>query len=58
MGKYFAGEMKYKNKQIIICKYSLHTDLSCDMYIIFYTVFILYLECVSKNHFDSGISIL
>lgn len=54
MGKYFAGEMKRKNKKIIICKYSLHTDL----YIIFYTVFILYLECVSKNHFGIGIIIL
>lgn len=54
MGKYFAGEMKHKNKKIIICKYSLHTDL----YIIFYTVFILYLECVSKNHFGIGIIIL
>lgn len=29
MGKYFAGEMKQKNKKIIICKYSLHTDLLC-----------------------------
>lgn len=58
MGKYFAGEMKHKNKKIMICKYSLHTDLLCDMYIIFYTVFILYLECVSKNHFGIGIIIL
>lgn len=57
MGKYFAGEMKHKNKKIMICKYSLHTDL-CDMYIIFYTVFILYLECVSKNHFGIGVIIL
>lgn len=46
MGKYFAGEMKHKNNKIIICKYSLHTDLLCDMYIIFYTVFILNLEFV------------
>lgn len=60
MGKYFAGEMKHKNKKIIICKYSLHTDLHvlCDMYIIFYTVFILYIECVSKNHFGIGVIIL
>lgn len=50
MGKYFAGEMKHKNKIIIICKYSLHTDL----YIIFYTVFILYLKCVSKTTLALG----
>lgn len=50
MGKYFAGEMKHKNNKIIICKYSLHTDLLCDMYIIFYTVFILNLEFVSKKN--------
>lgn len=48
MGKYFAGEMKHKNKKIIICKYSLHTDLSCDMYIIFYTVFICTLNVCQK----------
>lgn len=51
MGKYFAGEMKHKNKKIIICKYSLHTDLLCDMYSIFYTV---YLECVSKTTLALG----
>lgn len=54
MGKYFAAEMKHKNKKIIICKYSLHTDLLCDMYSIFYTVFILYLECVSKTTLALG----
>lgn len=54
MGKYFAGEMKHKTKKIIICKYSLHTDLLCDMYSIFYTVFILYLECVSKTTLALG----
>lgn len=54
MGKYFAGEMKHKNNKIMICKYSLHTDLLCDMYIIFYTVFILYLECVSKTTLALG----
>lgn len=48
MGKCFVGEMKYKNKKIIICKYFLYIDLLCDMYIIFYIVFILYFECVLK----------
>lgn len=58
MGKYFVGEMKYKNKKIIICKYFLYIDLLCDMYIIFYIVFILYFECVLKNYFGIGIIIL
>lgn len=40
MGKYFAGEMKHKNKKIIICKYSLHTYyVTCTQY------FTLYLFC-------------
>lgn len=58
MGKYFVGEMKYKNKKIIICKQFLYIDLLCDMYIIFYIVFILYFECVLKNYFGIGIIIL
>lgn len=42
MGKYFAGEMKHKNKKIIICKCTLYTltyCVTCTQY------FTLYLFC-------------